>query len=45
VAERQCAEFFGLAGEERIGADHEHARSQLRDGCEDPVKVAFSARM
>ena len=45
MAGRQCDELFAPASEECIGADHERAGSQLDQGCEDRVEVAFGARM
>ena len=45
MAERQCGELFAPASEECIGADHERACSQLDQGCEDRIEVAFGARM
>ena len=45
MAERQCGELFAPADEEWIGADHEPAGSQLDQGCEDRIEVAFGAGM
>ena len=43
MADRQCDELFAPADEEWIGADHERAGSQLDQGCEGRVEVAFGA--
>ena len=43
VAERQRGELFAPAREERIAANHEPARSQLDQLCEDPIEVTFGA--
>ena len=43
VAERQRGELFAPAREECIGADHEPARSQLDQLCEDSIEVTFGA--
>ena len=45
VANRQRGELFAPADEECIGADHERAGSQLDQGCEDRIEVAFGAGM
>ena len=45
VAERQCGELFAPAIEECIGSDHERAGSQLDQGREDRIEVAFGAGM
>ena len=46
MAEGECAELCGVAGEQRIGtADHERGRSQLRRGCEGGFEVGFGARV
>ena len=45
VADRQCGELFDPGTEECIVADHERACSQLDQGCESRIEVAFGARM
>ena len=43
MADRQRGELFAPAREECIGADHEPARSQLDQLCEDSIEVTFGA--
>jgi hypothetical protein len=45
VVDRQCGELLGPAIEDCIGADHESAGSQLGQGCEDRIEIAFGAGM
>ena len=45
VTNRQCRELFEPATEEWIGADHERTCSQLAQGCENRIEIAFVARM
>src|SRR5712691_2530129 len=45
VVDRQCGELLGPAIEDCIGADHERAGSQLGQGCEDRIEIAFGAGM
>ena len=44
VAERQCGELFGSAGEETVGADHERVGSHLKQRCKDGSEVAASVQ-
>ena len=43
VADSQCAELFGPVNEECAGTNHEPARSQLDQLCEDPIEITFGA--
>ena len=43
VADRQCGELFDSASKESIGLDYKSAGSQLDQGCEDHIEVAFDA--
>jgi hypothetical protein len=45
VVDRQCGELLGPAVEDCIGADHERAGSQLGQGCEDRIEIAFGVGM
>src|SRR5262249_55098183 len=45
VADRQCGQLFDPASEGWVGADHERAYSQLVQGCNDRLEVAFVARV
>src|SRR5262249_17248777 len=46
MAERECGELAGSGDKERVGAaDHERGCSQLHQGCEHRIEVAFGARM
>jgi hypothetical protein len=43
VADGQCGELFAPANEEWIAANHEPARSQFDQLCEDPIEVTVGA--
>ena len=45
MADRQRGELFAPANKQCIGADHERAGSQLDQGREDRIEVAFGAGM
>ena len=45
MARRQCGELFASGYEEWVGADHERAGSQLDQGCEGRIEIAFVAGM
>src|SRR5215470_17057389 len=45
MAECQSAEVRSSAGEERVGADHKSASSQLNQGCEHLIEVECSRGM
>ena len=45
MAERQRGELFAPRAKECIVADYKPACSQLEQGCEDRIELAFAARM